>query len=293
MAKKIKKIDMLIAESLKVVMKYKITFTLRQIFYRLFATGIIKNNTSEYKYLSKALVKGRKNGSFPYDKMEDRTRKVINHAHQWYQTPQEAFEELLKKISDEVFVLPINLYQPKIVVVALEKEALSSIFENIVKKWSNTFLIVCRGFNSLSQLHELAEKLLDISKEVHCVFFSDFDPSGIYIQSNFEKQMLDLGIEFETYQRIALTQEQIDFYKLPSVPAKKSDSRAKDWIGGVVELDALDPPILEKLIEESIKPFWDYNISNEVKRLRTVLERKYQRMIEPIKETLRNEGYDI
>ena len=151
--KKIKKIDILIAESLKVAMKYDIKLTLRQIFYRLFATGIIKNNTSEYKYLSKALVKGRKNGSFPYDKMEDRTRSIINHANFWYQTPQEAFEKFLEKIQDEKFIMPINSYQPKIVIVALEKEALASIFDNVVKKWSNTFLIVCRGFNSLTQMH--------------------------------------------------------------------------------------------------------------------------------------------
>jgi hypothetical protein len=113
--------------------------------------------------------------------------------------------------------------------VVLEKQALEGVFTNIIKKYPNAVLVVCRGYNSLTQIHDLSEILKNENRQVHCRFFSDFDPSGLDIQRNFIEQCKDLGIIFDSFKRIALKAKQIREYSLPFTPTKLSDSRARNW----------------------------------------------------------------
>lgn len=58
---------------------------------------------------------------------------------------------------------------------------------------------------------------------------------------------------------IALTLEQIAEFELPPAPTKKDDTRAADFIAKygdmAVELDALPPDELQKLVRESVEQF--------------------------------------
>ena len=69
--------------------------------------------------------------------------------------------------------------------------------------------------------------------------------------------------------RRALTVEQVQFYNLPTNPnaLKLTDSRAKKYMqmfGDLaVELDAIPPAKLEKLIEKSIEETIDITLFNE------------------------------
>ena len=56
-----------------------------------------------------------------------------------------------------------------------------------------------------------------------------------------------------TFQRVAVTQRQIERYNLPSRPTKTSDSRAKGFGDVSVELDAIDPDTLRALVRNSIE----------------------------------------
>jgi hypothetical protein len=57
--------------------------------------------------------------------------------------------------------------------------------------------------------------------------------------------------------RIALTADQIKEYKLPPMPVKRSDARAEGFMAEhgdkSVELDALDPNLLQETVEKSIR----------------------------------------
>ena len=53
-------------------------------------------------------------------------------------------------------------------------------------------------------------------------------------------------------QALALTEEQIDEWHLPTRPTKRSDSRARSF-GASVELDAIDPRRLRSLVERAIR----------------------------------------
>jgi len=58
-----------------------------------------------------------------------------------------------------------------------------------------------------------------------------------------------VDVEFD---RIAVTREQIERYKLPTRPAKAGDTRARDWEGGCVEVDAMPPAELRRLVQDAI-----------------------------------------
>src|SRR5262245_28610712 len=55
-------------------------------------------------------------------------------------------------------------------------------------------------------------------------------------------------------KRLAVTEEQIDEWNLPTRPSKRSDSRARSFGSSVsVELDAIDPRRLRSLVERALR----------------------------------------
>ena len=55
-----------------------------------------------------------------------------------------------------------------------------------------------------------------------------------------------------TFERVAVTPEQIESMSLPTRPTKKSDSRSKNFEGESVEVDAIDPAVLRKMADGCI-----------------------------------------
>lgn len=293
--KKETKKQRLIREVLNIAKSYTSKLTLRQFHYRLVSLGepdFYANTINAYKYLSKVLVEARKLGLVPYDLMEDRTRSVENNAkasyYFWKTNVKDKIEEI-KNPPDADF--SYNIWQDKISLIVVEKEALAGIFKEAIGRMS--FLVVCRGYNSLTQIKELKDEIGEIAnikdKEIHCYFFSDYDPSGFDIQRNFLKQCEDLNIEFESFNRIALSEVQINDYSLPYAPTKKTDSRAgkrlngklvldKQWEKGSVELDALDPKILQDMIKDCCKENWNDEIVRRVNKVKWIQTRRAKKL---------------
>ncbi|MHA1488564.1 MAG: hypothetical protein ACTSRI_02780 [Promethearchaeota archaeon] len=260
----------------KIISSYTQKLTLRQIYYRLVAKLIIPNTKSQYKYLSAILVEARKSKAIRYDSMEDRTREVINESKCNYFNFKYDVQYELDDLKKKRYILASNLYQHKITLIVLEKQALEGIFRSALNK--NAILIVCKGYNSLTQIWDLSKILENDNRQVHCRFFSDFDPSGLDIQRNFIEQCKDLGIKFSSFRRIGLNMRQIKKYNLPFAPTKLSDSRAKNWrLPGVVELDALDPNLLESLIKKTCDENWNREIELRKDRLERVINRRFRK----------------
>jgi hypothetical protein len=85
-------------------------------------------------------------------------------------------------------------------------------------------------------------------------------------------------------QRLALNMPQIEELQPPPNPAKMTDSRARDYVSRYGheswELDALDPPYIERLIEDAIlkirdPDLWDEALAeenNDLSRLDLMIE---------------------
>lgn len=272
--------SVLVPAAIEVLRQYNSRVTIRQLYYRLLSKGIIKNSISSYNTLIRELVKARRDGRIPYEAFEDRTRHSIEGAYpnpqyddekdlfksaiETYENSEEDALESLK-CSSRDYGLPFWWEQPIYTEVWVEKQALNNLFEPITEKYRVTF-VPCRGYPSLSLLYDCSKRLRIVPsyRKIHILYFGDFDVRGINIMENIDRSLNDeFGIRANLI-RYALTKEQIDQYQLPPAPTKKTDTMARGWIetqGDVAwELDALEPNILEAIIENTIKEQINFDV---------------------------------
>jgi len=84
-------------------------------------------------------------------------------------------------------------------------------------------------------------------------------------------------------KRIALMKSQVIDWDLPPAPAKVGDTRTKNWGGlGQVELDAVRPEQLMKLLQGSLEDIFDRDLHADL-LVREDKERKiYQKTLKEI-----------
>lgn len=283
MAKK----DTIIREVLNIIDSFDMKLILRQIHYRLvenskFLSDLNYPNThSQYKTLSRNLVEARKNGRIPIDAIVDKTRNIRTEIWRYYNTWKNSVYYKIKGIKSAPSIsINKNLYQEKICVILLEKQALESIFERIMG--NSSILVVSRGYNSFSQIYELSQEVKNENRELNLYTFSDMDSSGIDIERNFIEQTQEIGITWNSIKRMALTKQQIDDYGLPYAPPKKKDSRTKKYLAngfkGAIELDALNPNILTDLIRECLAENWNETTEKYRRNLQKTLNRRAKKL---------------
>jgi hypothetical protein len=271
--KKMSKKDLIIEKVNEIVKKYDTKLSLRQIYYRLVSELVIENKLSQYKYLSKILVDARLNGLVSWDIMEDRVRNFSGQEHTWLDEPWNyeessilySIENSLTGFIDRTFNISKWYRQDHYLEVWVEKDALTNIFAKICDR-KRVSLAVCKGYPSATYLHDAYLRIQkmtesDESPHITILYFGDYDPSGMDIERHIRDTLqVTYGIDCQVV-RECLTLEQIKKYKLPPVPAKKSDTRRDKFVeefgDQVVELDALEPDVLEEYIEQAIDVYYD------------------------------------
>jgi hypothetical protein len=79
------------------------------------------------------------------------------------------------------------------------------------------------------------------------------DPSGLDITRAVEDGIREFAPGADiTFERAAVTEDQIITMGLPTRPTKTSDSRSKNFVGESVEVDAIPPGKLRRLAEDCI-----------------------------------------
>jgi len=107
-------------------------------------------------------------------------------------------------------------------------------------------------------LHDAAETIAHVGKPVFLYYFGDHDPSGVHIPVHTEKEIRKAAPAAEVhFERVAVTEEQIEQYGLQTRPTKRTDSRSKSFVGESVEVDAIPPSILRTLAEGRISTHVD------------------------------------
>ena len=116
-------------------------------------------------------------------------------------------------------------------------------------------LMVARGYASLSFLYSAAEAINELDVPAYIYQLGDFDPSGVNAGEKIEETLRELAPDADiTFERIAVTPEQIAEWDLPTRPTKASDTRAKAFGSSLsVELDAIEPNQLRALVQDTIE----------------------------------------
>lgn len=219
--------------------------TVRQVYYQLVSRQVIKNSRSKYQAVSNLLRDARKDGTIPWEWIEDRLRRprsvsMWDDLSDFAETAREAYRR-------DVWATQYDYLE-----VWLEKDALSGIFEDVLSVYGVT-LNVGRGFDGWDSIRNAAKRYIERGGAT-VLYFGDFDPSGEDMVRSLRERLGFFG-EAPTVIKCALTMADIDRYHLPPDFAKKTDSRSKKFIakhGDVsVELDALPATVLrDRLVTE-------------------------------------------
>jgi hypothetical protein len=229
------------------IIKEEGTVSLRHLFYRVVSLGLIEKTESEYQKLSGYTMKWRRDGSIAWASFVDSTR--------WYHGIR-TFDDLGDALENTKVCYRRNLWQSQKVYVEIwtEKEAIAAIAQQAAEPFGVP-VFPMKGFGSGSALFSLAQQIKYYQargKSVFVYHLGDHDPSGRCIDESTVRNLReDHGVEFH-FARIAVTPAQIKEYNLPTRPTKKTDSRAKNFEGESVEVDALPPHVIRQMVEASI-----------------------------------------
>lgn len=241
-----------ILEACLEVIREERSLTLRHLFYRIVSLGLIEKTEKEYAKLSGYTMKWRRNGSIPWHSFVDSSR--------WYHGV-ELFNDLGDALENSKQCFRRNLWQSQKVYVEIwtEKDAIASIAQQAAEPFGVP-VFPMKGFGSGSALFTIARQIRyrqKLGKRVHVYHLGDHDPSGKCIDESTVKNLKrDHGVEF-SFERIAVTPEQISRYNLPTRPTKSSDPRSRTFTGDSVEVDALPPHIIREMIETCISQHID------------------------------------
>jgi hypothetical protein len=249
----------------------------RNLFYSMVSAGAIPKDEREYKGLVVRLcLELRQKGKLPWEWVVDDTRfcfsPTVYGSHKDY-----CFDGALSYRQ--------SLWETADMDVEVWVESLSSagVVKPVTWQWAVP-LYPTRGAGSHAYLREAGREMARKSKATKVFILADYDSSGLMI-ADFTQRMLlryarelnpDVSISCEV---LGVTPVQIREWKLPWHAAKREGNPhyAKHPIDECVELEAISPPVLRKLVEDAILQYLD---SSEVERLKGIEEAEKDTLFE-------------
>ena len=220
--------------------------SVRQIYYQMVSRGFIDKTETEYKgTVCRLLTIMRKAGELPYGWITDTTRMMRK---------PNSYRDLDQWLEHEAALYRRALWDNQAVDVEiwLEKDALSGVLYPITSRW-DVPLMVTRGYPSLTFVHSAAHQMNQTEWPTHIYYLGDHDPSGQDIPRMVEENLREMAPKADiTFTRLAVNPDQIELLNLPTRPTKKKDSRSKGFIGESVEVDAIEPEVLRRMVEDAI-----------------------------------------
>jgi hypothetical protein len=218
--------------------------TVRQVFYQATVRGLVAKVEASYAKVQNDLTLMRRAGELPYDWLADNTR--------WQRKPR-TFDSVEDALNETARFYRKNLWADAdcYVEIWLEKDALSGVVLPVTSMY-DVPLMVARGYASLSFLHSAAEYINALDVPAHIYHLGDFDPSGVNAGEKIEETLREMAPAADiTFERLAVTPEQIAAWNLPTRPTKTSDTRAKGFGAISVELDAIEPNRLREIVQRA------------------------------------------
>ncbi len=248
--------------------------TLRQLYYQFVTKNWLVNKHSNYKRLGSIIDDARQAGMIDWDAIEDRTRNL--EALPTWSTPVDILASAYHSYREDLW--RNQEYFPE---VWIEKDALTGVISNVCDRWRVPYF-ACRGYTSQSEMYVAAKRHEDAASGGRIpivLHLGDHDPSGIDMtRDNGARLELFSNYAGVEVRRLALNMDQIRRYNPPPNPAKATDIRFAGYeaIYGTSswELDALNPVVIEQMIDAEIRTLiddsiWarDYDDEQEHKRL--------------------------
>jgi hypothetical protein len=236
--------------------------TIRGLFYHLVGAGLIEKTEAAYKStVVRLCTEMRESGELDWDMIVDSTRWMRKSPS--FNSVQEAREHTAR-------IYRRNLWRDQgcYIEVWCEKATLAGLIFSETNEW-DVPLMCTSGFSSIGFLHSAAIEIERRACKTFIYYLGDYDPSGVKIWENTQTKLTQYMTfaDLISFQKLAVTPEQIKALNLPTRPTKQSN-HSHGWNGDEsVELDAMPTDVLVRLVHDAIIQHVDlraYEITKKV-----------------------------
>ena len=241
--------------------------SLRQIHYALFnkpplihsgkANSRYRNDKPSYRALIDLVTRARHEGLIAYDVIDDTTRPVTTWDVQ--QNLSSYYQQQMEGLLNGYW-RDLMQSQPNHIEIVAEKNTLQNVLRPVAMEFCIP-ITFGRGQCSTRPLYDIAERYRTGGKTTLIILaVSDLDPDGDAIAHSLGQRLRDdFRIRNMEVIKSALTMKQVRDLKLPKKyeRAKTGSSNYDRYVNGygtdfVWELEALDPKVLQKLLNKTI-----------------------------------------
>lgn len=247
----------------EIIAEYNDKITVRQLYYQLVSRGFLNSSKSAYDNISNNVANARLRGYLDWNAIEDRGRFLRENYH--WDNPKEILESAYAQ-----YKINTRVNQAIYIECWIEKDSLITILEDVSKRLDIP-CFSCRGFASVTALHEASERFNASGKENILLYMGDFDPSGLEIVNSMQEYFLLFGADVEV-KRLGITPEQAQEFNSPPFPIKEKDNNMRKYIektGYKIcwELDALPPDMLMKIYEDEVNSLTDFDALKKMQEI--------------------------
>jgi hypothetical protein len=222
------------------------------VFYRMTDPRLsepVEKSDLGYEAVQRRLVELRRAGRVPYGWVADLSR------HGYFVNTYKNAGDFLRSVAGQYRA---DLWDDAGVYVEVwvESRSIASVTLRLCQELT-VDLYPAGGFSSISLAHEAASTINACNEDrrkVVILYVGDYDQAGVLIDVSLEKELrrhLDDDLEME-FHRVAITEEQIAAYRLPTKPRKAKDKRAPH-VAATVEAEAMPAHVLRDLLRAEVE----------------------------------------
>src|SRR5215213_9188912 len=265
-----KKTRVIMAQVKEILAEYydELLLTARQIFYRLVGKYGYPKSENAAESLNNWLVRARRSRMIPFDSIRDDGASVMKG--RFYSSEEDFFGYVQEEANGYERDKLAN--QHRDIRVYCEAAGMMPQLARVTHRYSVP-VYSCSGFDSLTAKYDLAEAIAQAhtyrGRQTVILHLGDMDPSGETIFDAIRDDVygfLEVDVphkrpeDVAIFERVALTQELVEEYDLPTDPAKES-SHSAGWGGRrACQLEALAPDVLAGILADAIESYMDLDI---------------------------------
>ncbi len=277
-------------EAIKRIVEADSPMTVRQVFYRLVVEGIVpKDEAKGYQKVIRLLGQMRLDRSLheQHPQLQLDFRHIVDSSREARETGTfDGIEDRLKSAARS-HRLNVLARATTHVEVWLEKEALAEFVWGVARDYDVPLL--ASPFPSHSNMYLACERIRDASdagKPAVIFHLTDYDPSGKAMTEHLTPKLLKMLMEHLDCEpnlkvdRLGLTRKQIDHFDLPTRPTKREGNRHAMGFNDneSVELDALPPNELRRLVRRAIERYVPKSLVDKVRAAEAKERRKLEKL---------------
>lgn len=225
--------------------------SVRHVFYRMTdprLTEPVEKSDRGYRHVQARCVALRRAGLIPYNWIADMSRRG------YFVNTFDGAGDFLRRMG--------HLYRADLwrdaeyrCEVWAESRSIASVILDDCQELAVS-LFPCGGFSSLSFVHEAAQQHnhREDGRPLVVLYVGDYDPAGVLIDQSLERELrehLRADIELD-FRRIAINEEQVAIYDLPTKPRKDGDKRSQQ-VAYTVEAEAMPAQTLRTILRDEVE----------------------------------------